>query len=233
MLASVRRTLGETWGFDQPKVYEPFAEKPRFCSPQPAMRGKISCVSNGLRRRCQESGMSGRTRLSTMRAGYAARPNQDFQWVRADCVSVDAAIVVALVERGRRGQRPRLQRPIRGKRNLLQCPDSEVLRILSHRPRPEAPRSGLEGRFQYATSERRPWNILRDARLCLAPQDEAVGLAPRSNRRSNRIATYRNSATSAIAAIGAASAKKDMSAAPPSSAVEMTKFPKPPVKTVE
>jgi hypothetical protein len=59
------------------------------------------------------------------------------------------------------------------------------------------------------------------------------GLAPRSSRRSNRIATYRNSATSAIATIGAASAKKDMSAAPPSSAVEMTKFPKPPVRTVE
>ena len=44
---------------------------------------------------------------------------------------------------------------------------------------------------------------------------------------------YRSSATSAIAASGAASAKKDMSAAPPSSAVEMTKFPSPPVKTVE
>jgi hypothetical protein len=44
---------------------------------------------------------------------------------------------------------------------------------------------------------------------------------------------YRSSATSAIAASGAASAKKDMRAAPPSSAVEMTKFPSPPVKTVE
>jgi hypothetical protein len=59
------------------------------------------------------------------------------------------------------------------------------------------------------------------------------GLAPRSNRRSNRIATYRNSTTSAIATSGAASAKKDMRAAPPSSAVETTKFPSPPVKTVE
>ncbi len=57
--------------------------------------------------------------------------------------------------------------------------------------------------------------------------------APRSNRRSRRIATSKNSTTSAIAATGAASARKVMTTAPPSSAVEMTKFPRPPVRIVE
>src|SRR5271156_4679351 len=44
--------------------------------------------------------------------------------------------------------------------------------ILNLPPRPEAPRRGLEGR----SSMRRPgaafWSILRDAKLCFAPQDE-------------------------------------------------------------
>ena len=47
------------------------------------------------------------------------------------------------------------------------------------------------------------------------------------------MATNKKSTTSPIAATGAASAKKGIRTAPPSSAVEITKFPKPPVKPVE
>ena len=42
-----------------------------------------------------------------------------------------------------------------------------------------------------------------------------------------------NAGVSAIAAAGATSARKDIRSAAPSSAVEMTGFPRPPVKTVE
>ena len=58
-------------------------------------------------------------------------------------------------------------------------------------------------------------------------------LALRNNRRSRRIATNKNRTTSATAAAGASNARKDIRSAPPSSAVAMTGFPRPPVKTVE
>src|SRR6202008_2766448 len=70
----------------------------------------------------------------------------------------------------------------------------------------------------------------RSGSAYVRPADD---LPRRNNPRSRRIATNRNSATSAIGAIGAASARKDIRTAPPSSAVEMTKLPIPPVKTVE
>ena len=57
--------------------------------------------------------------------------------------------------------------------------------------------------------------------------------APRNNRRNRRITTSKNRMTSAIAVAGATSARKDTRSAPPSSAVAMTGFPIPPVKTVE
>src|SRR6516165_1411621 len=57
--------------------------------------------------------------------------------------------------------------------------------------------------------------------------------APRNNRRSRRIASNKNRITSAIAAAGAARARKDMRSAPPSSAVAITVWPRPPVKMVE
>jgi alginate O-acetyltransferase complex protein AlgJ len=41
--------------------------------------------------------------------------------------------------------------------------------------RPEAPRSGLEGRFSTRGTRVALWSILRDARLRLAPQDEGAG----------------------------------------------------------
>jgi hypothetical protein len=47
------------------------------------------------------------------------------------------------------------------------------------------------------------------------------------------MATNKKSTTSPIAATGAASARKDIRTAPPSSAVAMTGLPRPPVKTVE
>src|SRR5262249_44922170 len=56
-------------------------------------------------------------------------------------------------------------------------------------------------------------------------------LALRNNRRSRRIATNKNRTTSATAAAGASNARKDIRSAPPSSAVAMTGFPRPPVKT--
>jgi hypothetical protein len=48
MLTSVRRTLGERQGSRSAKVYEGFAGKPRFCSPQPLTRRKRSRLTNGL-----------------------------------------------------------------------------------------------------------------------------------------------------------------------------------------
>jgi hypothetical protein len=55
----------------------------------------------------------------------------------------------------------------------------------------------------------------------------------RNSRRSIRIANNKNRMTSAIAAAGAASARKDIKSAPPSSAVAMMAFPRPPVRAVE
>ena len=60
-------------------------------------------------------------------------------------------------------------------------------------PHPEAPRSGLEGRFgtRQAGAAGRFWSILRDARLRLAPQDEAVVRAAVIDRLwSNTSGTY-------------------------------------------
>jgi hypothetical protein len=57
--------------------------------------------------------------------------------------------------------------------------------------------------------------------------------ALRNSRRVKRIASNKKRITSAIAAAGAASARKDIKRAPPSSAVAMTAFPRPPVRTVE
>ena len=57
--------------------------------------------------------------------------------------------------------------------------------------------------------------------------------ALRYSRRVKRIASNKKRITSAIAAAGAASARKDIKSAPPSSAVAMTAFPRPPVRTVE
>ena len=57
--------------------------------------------------------------------------------------------------------------------------------------------------------------------------------APRKTWRTRRIASHRNRMTNAMAATGAASASKVTRSAPPSSAVAITEFPRPPVKTVE
>jgi hypothetical protein len=45
MFTSVPRTLGETSGFDQPKVYEPFAEKLRFAATRNAYKKIKPCQS--------------------------------------------------------------------------------------------------------------------------------------------------------------------------------------------
>ena len=57
--------------------------------------------------------------------------------------------------------------------------------------------------------------------------------ALRNSLRVKRIASNKKRITSAIAAAGAANARKDIKSAPPSSAVAMTAFPRPPVRTVE
>jgi uncharacterized protein YceH (UPF0502 family) len=50
---------------------------------------------------------------------------------------------------------------------------------------------------------------------------------------SKRIASHKNRITNAIAAAGIARARKDISSAPPSSAVAITELPRPPVQAVE
>ena len=52
---------------------------------------------------------------------------------------------------------------------------------------------------------------------------------PRKSWWSKRIASHKNRITNAIAAAGIARARKDISKAPPSSAVAITELPRPPV----
>jgi hypothetical protein len=59
------------------------------------------------------------------------------------------------------------------------------------------------------------------------------GRATRNNCRRRRIASHKNRMTSASAASGAAKVRSETRSAPPSSAVAMTRLPRPPVKTVD
>jgi hypothetical protein len=65
MLTSVRRR--RDLGFRSGEVYEGFAEKPRFCSLQPAARRKQSRFANGLAAMRPRIRIYGRPRLSRVR----------------------------------------------------------------------------------------------------------------------------------------------------------------------
>jgi hypothetical protein len=85
-----------------------------------------------------------------------------------------------------------------------------------------------------------PNRPIREADSCSAAESTSsiyFGLSlecdPRKSWRSKRIASHKNRITNAIAAAGIARARKDISSAPPSSAVAITELPRPPVQAVE